>query len=233
MKKPDVIVTETEVLGGVFAGRVAALARAAIATRGRAAIALTGGSVAAACYPELARAHVAWSRVALYWGDERAVPPDDPESNYRLAREHLIDRLPEPPGAIHRMEAERGDLDPAARAYDRDLTTSLGVPPRLDVVILGLGPDGHVCSLFPGGPGLRPDGRWAIAIEDAPKPPPRRLTLTLSTLTEAHHLVVVAFGEAKQEAMRQALSATSERPIALLARQAADLVFIVDRAAEP
>src|SRR5262245_4677777 len=109
--------------------------------KGRFAIALPGGSVAEAFLPVLAAAPVDWKGVDLYWGDERAVAPDDPESNFGLARRLLLDRVA---GArVHRMRAEAGDLDAAAREYEKEL-----VP--LDVALLGVGPDGHVCSLFPG-----------------------------------------------------------------------------------
>src|SRR5690606_27858721 len=154
------------------------LAREAIASGGRAAVALTGGSIATLCYPRLVSADVDWPHVEVFFGDERAVPPDDPESNYALADSLLLSRVPIAKDAVHRMRGEAADLGAAAAAYEADMVQALGDPPVLDVVILGVGPDGHVCSLFPGH-ALLDDERWVASLDDSPKPPPRRVSLTL------------------------------------------------------
>src|SRR6185503_5871302 len=127
----------------------------AVAARGRFACAVTGGSLATAFFPRLATAAVDWARLELFWGDERAVPPADPESNYGLARRLWLDRVQADPQRIHRMAGESSDLEAAAAAYGLEMTSVLGPRPALDYALLGVGPDGHVCSLFPGHPALR------------------------------------------------------------------------------
>jgi 6-phosphogluconolactonase len=227
--RPDVHVGEA----GDLALRLASLfeqqARRAQAARPLFTVALTGGSVATTCYPELSRTRCDWSRAAFFWGDERAVPPEHPDSNYGLARKLWFDPAGVPAASIHRMPAERPDLDEAARAYEDELAGALGRPPRLDLVLLGVGPDGHVCSLFPGHPVLSEEGRYVRAVEDSPKPPPRRLTLTLPALRAAGLLVVVALGEAKAAVLREALvDPASPLPLALALRGAAQAVVLLD-----
>jgi len=168
-------------------------------------LAVPGGSVAESFFPRLASLDLDWDRVLVFFGDERAVAPDDPASNARLARDLWLDRAPIPLANVHRMRAEGEDLDAAARAYERVLLDVLGDPPRLDLALLGMGPDGHVCSLFPGHPALDETERYVLPVLDAPKPPPRRVTLTLLALARARTVVLAAFGAAKAEAVRSAL----------------------------
>ena len=199
------------------------------ARRGLCAVALPGGSVAAIFFPDLARAQCDWARTVFFWGDERAVPAGDPESNYSLARRLWLEPAGVPSSNVHRMPAEDPDLDRAARAYEDALTATLGIPARLDLALLGVGPDGHVCSLFPGHPLLRERERRVAPIEDAPKPPPRRLTLTLPALWDAELVVVAALGAAKAAVLREALAEpTSPLPIALALRGARRAVVLMD-----
>ena len=199
------------------------------ARRGRCAIALPGGSVAGIFFPDLARAQCDWSRTAFFWGDERAVPPADPESNYGLARALWLEPAGVPAPNVHRMPADDPDLERAARSYEHVLAGALGTPPRLDLALLGVGPDGHVCSLFPGHPLLGERERRVAATFDAPKPPPRRLTLTLPTLWDAELVVVAALGEAKAAVLREALEdAASALPMALALRGARRAVVLMD-----
>ena len=114
-----------------------------------------------------------WDDVEFFWGDERAVAPDDPDSNYGLAKRLLLDAVGADPRRVHRIVGEGGDLEAAARVYEEEMVRVLGEPPRIDLVVLGLGPEGHVCSLFPGHPLLRERVRRVAAITDSPKPPPR------------------------------------------------------------
>jgi 6-phosphogluconolactonase len=226
--RPDVHVGEGEDL----ALRLASLFARQAQSRVPCAVALTGGSVATTCYPEMSRTRCDWSRIAFFWGDERAVPPDHPDSNYGLARKLWLDPAGVPAASIHRMEAERPDIEAAARAYEETLLRVAGDPPRLDLVLLGVGPDGHVCSLFPGHALLRAHQRYVAAVEDSPKPPPRRLTLTLPVLRAAEMLAVVAMGEAKAAVMREALEdETSPLPVALALRGARHAVVLLDPAA--
>jgi 6-phosphogluconolactonase len=127
------------------------------------------------------------------------------------------------------MEADAADLDRAAASYADTMVRLLGSPPRLDFLLLGVGPDGHVASLFPDHPLLQEQARWVAAVTDSPKPPPRRLTLTLPALEAADRVVVTAFGKAKAGVVHDALEkAGSELPVALLARSARSMVFLVD-----
>jgi len=177
-------------LGASFAEFFAQRAKDAFSARGRFDVALTGGS-GAKLYAAIDAHAVDWTRTHLWWGDERAVAPNHPESNYRLANEHLISRVPIPKQNVHRMPADLADLDAAARAYEAELV------PVLDLVHLGVGPDGHICSLFPGHPLLEERTRRVCAITDSPKPPPRRLTLTLPVVQGARGRVVTAAGSEK------------------------------------
>jgi 6-phosphogluconolactonase len=225
----DIIVDKPAVLGETLAARFQSEARRALAARGRFAMALPGGSVATAFFPRLARAPLDWSRTEFFWGDERAVPPSDPESNYALARSLWLDPAGVPAERVHRMSADAADLDEAAAACADELMRVLGTPPRLDLVLLGVGPDGHVCSLFPGHALLREERLWVAAVRDAPKPPPGRLTLTLPSLAAAELVVVAALGEAKARVVRDALEdGTSSSPLALVRRRARRILVLLD-----
>lgn len=206
--------------------------RRALGARGRFAIALTGGSVAEAAYPRLATADLDRARTHFFWGDERAVPPDHPLSNHGLARRLWLDGAGTPPENVHRMEAEGPDLGAAAGAYEAEMRRLLGSPPALDVVLLGVGPDGHVCSLFPGHPLLAERRRLVAPVEDAPKPPPRRLTLTLPALAAAELLLVVALGGPKAAAVADALgNPGSPLPLAMALRGARRALVVLDEEA--
>lgn len=164
----------------------------------RFALALPGGSVASAVFPLLATASIDWAKVDLFWGDERAVPPDHPDSNYGLARALLLGPVEAAGATVHRMPADAPELEVAARDYEsvlRDATEQRG----LDFVLAGLGPDGHLCSLFVSHPLLEERTRWVAPIFDSPKPPPQRLTLTMPALNAATDLVVMALGEGKAD----------------------------------
>ena len=226
------LVDNTESLAERLAGRFEEAARRAVAARGRFTVALPGGSVATAFFPRLARTGLDWSRVDFFWGDERAVPPDDPDSNYGLARVLWLEPAGVPAERVHRMPADAADLDRAAEEYTATLERAAGRPSRLDLVLLGVGPDGHVCSLFAGHPLLAEKKRSVAVIEDSPKPPPRRLTLTLPVVTGAELVVVVALGEGKAEVVRSALEdSQSALPVALVAQRARETLFLLDAGA--
>jgi 6-phosphogluconolactonase len=175
---------------------------------------------------------VAWDKVEFFWGDERAVGPNDPDSNYGLAKRLLLDPLHADPRRVHRIAAEGGDLDAAARAYEEEMVRVLGEPPRIDLVVLGLGPEGHICSLFPGHPLLRERVRRVAAITDSPKPPPRRITFTMLSLELAEMICVAGFGDSKAAAIRAAVEAPgSEIPVALAVRAVRRALILVDPAA--
>ena len=175
---------------------------------------------------------LAWERIELWWGDERTVPPDHPDSNYRMAREALI----EPLGLthVHRIEAER---TPSAAAVDfeRALVAALGAPPVLDLVWLGMGPDGHTASLFPGSPGVAEKQRFVIANPvDSPVAHGKtvRVTLTFPALDAARHVRFLAAGADKAERLHEVIDGPpGQFPAQLVQPTAGDVVWLVDEAA--
>jgi len=226
---PELIVGTRAELAEALAERLERDVPRRLAEAGRFSLGLPGGSVADTSFPRLARARVDWSSVDFFWGDERAVPPGDPESNYGLAQRLWLAPAGVPSGRIHRMPADANDLAGAAALYEEEMTRALGTPARLDLALLGVGPDGHVCSLFPGHALLAETRRLVAALEDSPKPPPRRLTLTLPALAAAQLVVVAAFGDAKAAAVREGLRDPGSRlPVALATRAAAQVLWLLD-----
>ncbi|HLQ61944.1 MAG TPA: 6-phosphogluconolactonase [Candidatus Acidoferrales bacterium] len=158
---------------------------------------LAGGTTPRRCYELLASKPVRWGRVTVLFGDERCVAPDDPESNFRMAREALLERVY--PASVHRIPGELGPEE-GARAY----TAVVEALQPLDLVILGMGPDGHTASLFPGAPELAVDG-WAVGVRGAPKPPPERVSLTLGALRTARRVIFLVTGADKAAAVAKAV----------------------------
>ena len=228
---PEVHIGDPAFAIEALAADIEAEARRALAQQPAFTIAIPGGSVARRCFPRLAQLALEWPMVHVFWVDERAVPPTSPESNYALARELWLEPAGVPSECIHRMRGEADDLDRAARAYADELAATVGVPLRLDYVLLGVGPDGHVASLFPDHVALL-DDRPVLAIEDAPLPPPRRLSLSLPVLTGAQRVAVVAFGEEKAEVIREAVgNADSALPLTRVVRAAPRSALFLDHAA--
>ena len=196
----------------------------AIAARGSCALGLAGGRTPETVYRALVSdSRIAWSRVDVFFSDERAVPPDDPESNYRMVRLALLSRVPIPPGQVHRMEAERPDRDAAALEYERIL------PQPLDVLLLGMGPDGHTASLFPGAAALDERDRRVIPVVGA-KAPAERLTITPPVIEAARTVGVIATGEDKAAMVARAVEG-AVTPKAVPARLARRGVWLLDQAA--
>lgn len=160
-------------------------------------VALSGGSSPRRAYELAAERRRDWSGASFWWGDERCVPPEDERSNYGMARTALLDRVAGPP-VVHRIRGELGGEE-AARLYDEELH---GV--RLGLVLVGIGPDGHTASLFPGAPALREQERLAVAAEPGLEPWVERVTLTRPAFAAAEHLVYLATGEEKAQAVRRA-----------------------------
>jgi 6-phosphogluconolactonase len=196
----------------------AAAADIAEALRGGArTLVLTGGTSPKRCYQLLSERDVEWGRVSILFGDERCVPPLDPESNYRMVKESLLDRVN--PATVLRIPAELGP-DEGAELYAEVVA---GTAP-FDVVLLGVGEDGHVNSLFPGHPALRARGLTA-AIHDSPKPPPERVTMTLEAIHDARRVIIIATGSGKAEAV--ALARRGETPSGMITGAR----WLIDRAA--
>jgi len=231
------VVPDAAALAEATADRFVDAAREAIAARRRFRVALSGGSTPRAVYRLLAKPprvdEVDWRRVDLFWGDERAVPPDHPESNFGAAYQALIAHLPGVrPEAIHRMPAEGPDLDAAARAYEGELRLAFGVAPGeipiFDLVWLGMGPDGHVASLFPESPGLDVTDRLVTA-DQVPGQRARRMSLTLPLINAARRIVVALGGADKADALRAVVGGSSDLPAGRLRTD--DVEWLVDAAA--
>ena len=178
---------------------------------------LTGGTSPIRCYQRLAELDVDWGRVTVLFGDERCVPPLDPESNYRIAKDNLLDRVN--PATVHRIPAELGP-DEGADLYAEVVANEA----PFDVVLLGVGEDGHVNSLFPGHPALQSEGLTA-GIQDSPKPPPQRVTMTLEAIRDAQRVIVIATGAGKAHAV--AMARRGESPSGMIA----SAKWLIDRAA--
>lgn len=194
------IVCDSNELPGRAAARIALELTKAIARspRGGASLALAGGTTPKATYEQLAGLPLDWSVIDVFFGDERCVPAEHPDSNYRMAKAALFDRITIPSERVHRMQGELADRDAAARAYEAEL------PEQLDVVVLGIGEDAHTASLFPGSPALREEARRVLPVI-GPKPPPERLSLTPPALRAARLCLVLASGAGKAEPVRRAL----------------------------
>lgn len=209
----------------------------AVRTRGSCSIALSGGRTPCALYDRLARDHrkdLPWAHVHIFWGDERYVPPEDERSNYRMARQALLGHVPVPAANVHRMPTEPADPRDAAAAYEQVLRAHFGAPwPRFDLVLLGLGDDGHTASIFPGSSALDEAERWVLAVK-GPSEPRVRLTLTLPAITHAAAIDVIVSGSSKAEPLRQALADDPDPrhcPASALRRTDGALVWWADAAA--
>ncbi len=228
----EIVIDSPPSLARAFVERFEGSARDAIAARGRFACAVPGGSVADSFFPALRGARADWGRFEVFFTDERAVAPEDPASNAGLARALWLRAVPIDPARVHPMPAGRSDLEGAAEDYAREMARVLGDPPRLDLALLGAGPDGHVCSLFPGHAALGERTRLVLAVTDAPKPPPRRMTLALAALAAARGIVIAAFGAGKAAVLREAIEdPVSPLPVALAARCGPPVLFLLDPAA--
>lgn len=186
----------------------------AIAARGRALIVLTGGGTGIGLLEHVRENGDAidWSKVQLFWGDERYVPHDDDERNEKQAREALLDHIDIPAANVHAMPASDGefgdDLDAAALAYENVLAANAdgGQPvPDFDVHLLGMGGEGHINSLFPHTPAVREAARQVVGVTDSPKPPPRRITLTLTAVARSREVWLVVAGADKADAVAAAV----------------------------
>jgi 6-phosphogluconolactonase len=206
------IFTDTETMVAATAELLAQTISEAIAARGVAWIVLTGGGTGIGLLKRLGSHPVDWPRVHLFWGDDRYVPHDDDERNEKQAREALLDRIEIPAANLHPMPASDStfgdDIDAAARSYADDLAAlaESGSPtPVFDVHLLGMGGEGHVNSLFPHTDAVRETERMVVGVVDSPKPPPRRITLTLPAVCRSRQVWIVTAGEAKADAVAAAV----------------------------
>ncbi|MEZ0365645.1 6-phosphogluconolactonase [Mycobacterium sp. pUA109] len=194
--------------------RLVGAIEAAIAARGRALIVLTGGGTGIGLLRRVGEQaqRIDWTKVQVFFGDDRFVPADDDERNAKQAREALLDHVGIPAGNVHAMAASDGefgdDLDAAALGYERVLAAHAEpgqAAPNFDVHLLGMGPEGHINSLFPQTPAVRETARLALPVYDSPKPPPRRITLTLPAIQRSREVWLVVSGAAKADAVAAAV----------------------------
>ena len=222
------------------ARRFVALAQAAIAERGRFTVALSGGSTPRALHGRLAAPPLSsaldWERVFVYWGDERMVPPDDADSSYRMARDTLLAHVPIPAANIVPAPTVGGTPADAARAYAETLVAQFGQDlPQFDLILLGIGPDGHTASLFPGQPEpVAPGDDLVIAVRNSPKPPPERVSFTYRLINAARTVLFLITGADKAAALDAILHGPPNRahlPAQGVQPTAGSLVWLVDQAA--
>jgi 6-phosphogluconolactonase len=215
-----VVVEDERELAAVVAER---LARAA---REGGNVVLTGGTTPERAYEEAAKRAPDWSKVDVWWGDERCVPPDDAKSNYGMAKRALLDRLDGTPRRVHRIKGELGKEE-AAADYERELADT-----QLDLLLLGVGPDGHVASLFPNAPTLR-QRKKVLPAEPGLEPFVDRVTLSLPTLRSAREILFLLAGEGKADAAARAFASESspDTPASLVRARDGRTVAILDRAA--
>jgi 6-phosphogluconolactonase len=218
---------ELVVVDDVDAVAAAVAQRLGGAVRDGRSIVLTGGTTPEKAYERAAALAPDWSRVDVWWGDERAVPPDHEDSNFGMAKRALLDRLERPPKAVHRIRGELGK-DEAAEAYEEELGST-----ALDLLLLGIGPDGHVASLFPNEPTLAETERRVVPAEPGHEPWVDRVSLTLPTLRAASEILFVVAGEAKADAVRRAFAAEPgpDTPASLVRADSGRTTAILDRAA--
>lgn len=235
------IFRDVETLSKAAADEFVRWAGEAVAARGRFTVALSGGSTPKWLYQLLTtepfRSQIDWGRIEFFWGDERCVPPDDKDSNYRMAREAMLAHLPIPAEHIHRMEAERADRDKAARDYEAVLARVFDVgidaePPAIDLILLGMGPDGHTASLFPHTKALDETRRWVVP-NHVPQLNTDRLTLTRPILNRGREVLFLVAGADKAERLAEVLAgpADPKRLPSQSIQPEGQLVWFVDSAA--
>jgi 6-phosphogluconolactonase len=241
--KPAIqIVTDADALYQATASEFVRQAGEAVEAKGTCTVALSGGSTPKGLYGLLAndptwRGQVAWDNIYVFWGDERHVPPDHPDSNYRMAHEALLSKVPIPPAHVHRIKSEHPDARQAADDYEQTLRAffhlATGQFPRFDLIFLGLGPEGHTASLFPGTKALHDTGRLVVSTWVG-KFFTDRITLTPAVLNNAAGVIFLVSGEDKALALKAVLEGPDEPaqlPAQLIRPTHGRLLWLVDRAA--
>jgi len=233
------VFSDRQALIRAAAERIVASAAEATAARGRCLLSLSGGSTPRPVYELLASPtearRIDWSRLQLFWGDERCVPPDHPDSNYRMTREALIDHVPIPPDNVHRIRGEDRPEE-AAIAYERLLRTFFGsgaAPERsFNLVLLGMGADGHTASIFPGSPAVSESRRWSMPVHVARPREMWRVTLTAPVLNAAAEVIFLVAGADKAARLREVLrDEAPSLPARLIAPPHGVVRWMVDAAA--
>jgi 6-phosphogluconolactonase len=226
-------------LAEAAAAAILQAAQAAVREHGRFTLALAGGATPASTYTRLAQAPfvtaMPWDRTWVFFGDERMVPPEHPESNFRMADETLLAKVPLAPDHVFRMEGEAEDSELAAAEYAKSLARVCagrhGGVPRLDLVLLGAGVDGHTASLFPGSPAVREVFRPVVAVHAAAAAIPERLTLTLPVINAAERVFMLVAGSEKAKIAKAVLVDRTLVPAGMVSPADGELVWFIDEAA--
>lgn len=236
--RPDVtLVSDTTAIAEEAARAIVDAATAAVKARGRFMIALAGGATPRATYARLTLSplvdRMPWAETWVFFGDDRGVPPEHPESNYRMAYDALLSKVPVPPGQVFRMRADAEDVEAAAADYARQLASAFGTRrgevPRFDLILLGLGVDGHTASLFPGSPALKEIFRTVAAVHAAAAAIPERITFTFPVLTAAARVLFLVAGREKAKAIRAVLVDGAMLPAAMARPTDGEVHWILDR----
>jgi 6-phosphogluconolactonase len=234
-----IIYPDADTLSHEAAQYVVRIAQESIGTHGRFTFALSGGSTPKKLYSLLGsepyRSQIDWSRVDLFWSDERSVPPEDEESNYHMAQQVLLSNIPIPANQVHRMPADQADGDAASLAYTRDMQNTFGTDgvPSFDLIQLGMGPEGHTASLFPHQPSLHEQQRLVMPVV-VPKPPPPRLTFTPRILNAAKHVLFLVTGAEKADAVHSVLEGDyqpDEYPAQIVQPVKGEVTWMLDKEA--
>ena len=210
MDAPEIVIlADLPTAQAEAASRFARAAREAVAARGLFSVALAGGNTPRGTYELLRGADIRWAATHVFFGDERSVPPEHPDSNYGMARQALLRHVPVPEAQVHRMRAEAPDPEAAADQYAAEIRALLGEDPHFDLVMLGLGPEAHTASLFPGSPALSERARWVLSymVDEAHG---RRMTMTPPILSAARLAMFLVAGADKAAAVEQVLRGPHE-----------------------
>ena len=238
--KPVVtLVDDAAALAETAALAIVDAATEAVAAGGRFSFVLAGGGTPRDTYARLAAPpfseRMPWDRTSVFFGDERCVPPDHPESNYHMANETLLSKVPIPPDRIFRMRGEAENPEEAAVDYARTLSTVFATPrgglPRFDFVLLGMGLDGHTASLFPGSPAVKEIFRTVVAVHAAAATIPQRLTLTMPPINAAARIMFLVAGAEKAKVVKAILRDGATLPAGVVRPTNGALTWLVDRAA--
>ena len=233
------IYPDTETLSQEAARYIVRVAQESITAHKRFTIALSGGSTPKKLYGLLAeepyRSQINWEQVDIFWSDERCVPPDDAESNFLMAQQVLLSKIPIPANQIHRMPADQADRDASSYAYTLEMQQTIGTDgvPSFDLIQLGMGPEGHTASLFPHQPSLHEQQRLVMPVT-VPKPPPPRLTFTPRLLNAAAHVLFLVTGAEKQDAVKAVLEGEyqpDEYPAQIVQPTKGEVTWMLDQTA--
>lgn len=238
-----IIADNADALAAQAADFIADAARTAVQERGRFSLCMTGGATPEQTYEQLAGRDLPWDVMDFFWGDERFVPFDDPRSNFGMAQRSLLSRAPVPAGNLFPMPTDAASAAEGARLYAQTLGGSFGIdppmppapPPVFDLLLLGLGDDGHCASLFPGHPTLHVTDAWAISSPPGTLPPPvERITLTFPVLNASRQVLFLVAGAKKAEAVADILEGGAQvdkRPAAGVKPESGTLTWLIDEAA--